>query len=390
MSKKLNIGLVLPALPGYSEPFFYNKINGLIENGFRVSLFVARKVDSKAGRLSVPVHYQVNVKNKLYLLFSFIATCVMHPLICIRLFKLEMGFHGNWMRSLKNLIINIHIIGKPLDWLHFGFATTALGRENLAWAMGVQSAVSFRGFDIGLYPHQHQGCYDLLWQRIDKVHTISEDLYQKALELGLDSKIPFNKITPAINAEFFQSGSLEDIHKPLRILTVGRLTWKKGYEYALKALRLLRDKQIDFEYHIVGEGNYREAIIYAIHQLRLNKNVKLMGQLPHEGVKQEMEWADIYIQPSIQEGFCNAVLEAQAMGLLCIVTDADGLSENVLDGETGWVITKRSSEKITEKIINILSIDDKKLNKIREYAVSRVQHQYKLELQNKLFREFYN
>jgi colanic acid/amylovoran biosynthesis glycosyltransferase len=308
----------------------------------------------------------------------------------MRFFKLELGSHGDWIRSLKNLIINIHIIGKPLDWIHFGFATTALGRENLAWAMGVQSAVSFRGFDIGLYPHQHQGCYELLWQRIDKVHTISEDLYQKALELGLDSNIPFNKITPAINIEFFQSGSLEDIHKPLRILTVGRLTWQKGYEYALKALRLLRDKQIDFEYHIVGDGNYREAIIYAIHQLKLTDNVILKGQLSPEGVKKEMEWADIYIQPSIQEGFCNAVLEAQSMGLLCIVSDADGLSENVLDGKTGWVVKKRNPISIFKKIISIIDTSVNKLNKVKTNSKNRVLSNFNIYLQHDQWAIFFN
>ena len=389
MSKELNIGLVLPALPGYSETFFYNKIKGLIENGFRVSLFVARKVDSEAIRLSVPIHYQVNINNKLYLLFSFITTCVMHPLICIRLFKLEMDSHGDWRRSLKNLIINIHIIGKPLDWLHFGFATTALARENLALAMGIKVAISFRGFDIGLYPHQHSGCYDILWEKVDKVHTISDDLYQKAVDLGLDPKIPYKKITPAINIEFFKPNIDKDLLDPLRILTVGRLTWKKGYEYALKALVLLKDAQINFEYHIVGEGHYREAIKYSIYQLGLIKNVILTGQNSPVEVKNEMEWADIYIQPSIQEGFCNAVLEAQAMGLLCIVTDADGLSENVLDGETGWVVPKRSPEELSSKIINILSMDDDRLNQIRKYAVKRVINEFNLERQSQLFREFY-
>ncbi|MBK7870836.1 MAG: glycosyltransferase family 4 protein [Saprospiraceae bacterium] len=52
------------------------------------------------------------------------------------------------------------------------------------------------------------------------------------------------------------------------------------------------------------------------------------------------EKADIYLQYSIQEGFCNAVLEAQAMGLLCIVSDAEGLPENILHGQTGWVVPK--------------------------------------------------
>ena len=102
-----------------------------------------------------------------------------------------------------------------------------------------------------------------------------------------------------------------------------------------------------------------------------------------------MEWADIYLQPSIQEGFCNSVLEAQAMGLICIVTDAEGLSENVLSEETGWVVSKRSPEKIAEKIIDILNTDNEQLNQIRESAKHRVKSEFNLDNQNKLFREFY-
>jgi len=389
MSQELSIGLILPALPGYSETFIHSKINGLLHHGFKVSLFVAREGDLKSIPVTVPVYSQININNKLCLFSTLIISFILHPLICIRFIKLEQSSHGNWIRGFKNLIINSHIIGKNLDWLHFGFATMGIHRENVAQAIGARSAVSFRGFDIGLYPHKHPNCYSLLWMKIDKVHTISDDLYQKAVDLGLDSKIPYKKITPAINIEFFKSNIDKDLHNPLRILTVGRLTWKKGYEYALKALVLLKNAQINFEYHIVGEGHYREAIMYSIYQLGLTKNVMLTGQISPVEVKNEMEWADIYIQPSIQEGFCNAVLEAQAMGLLCIVTDADGLSENILDEKTGWVVPKRSPKKITEKIINILSMDDDRLNQIRKYAVKRVINEFNLERQSQLFRDFY-
>ena len=389
MSQGLSIGLILPALPGYSETFIHSKINGLLHHGFKVSLFVAGKGDLKSIPVTVPVYFQININNKLCLFSTLITSFILHPLICIRFIKLEKSSHGNWIRGFKNLIINSHIIGKNLDWLHFGFATTALWRENLASAMGIKAAVSLRGFDIGLYPHQHPNCYNLLWQKIDKVHTISDDLYQKAVDLGLDPKIPYEKITPAINIEFFKSNIDKDLHNPLRILTVGRLTWIKGYEYALKALVLLKNAQINFEYHIVGEGHYREAIMYSIYQLGLTKNVMFTGQNSPVEVKNEMEWADIYIQPSIQEGFCNAVLEAQAMGLLCIVTDADGLSENVLDGKTGWVVPKRSPEELSKKIINILTMDDDRLNQIRKYAAKRVINEFNLEFQSQLFRDFY-
>ena len=387
----MRVGFILPSLPNYSETFFQSQISGLVQNGYIITLFINKNAKEKLTlHESVKIYLQPDVNKKIRLLINLLRFLVCYPLLSLKYIRLERLSNRSWREILKNVIINSHILTKKLDWIHFGFATMGIQRENVASAIGAKSAVSFRGYDIGLYPHKHPNCYSLLWQKIDKVHTISDDLYQKAVDLGLDSKIPYEKITPAINLDFFKSNIDKDLHNPLRILTVGRLTWKKGYEYALKALVLLKNTQINFEYHIVGEGHYREAIMYTIYQLGLTKNVMLTGQIPPLEVKNEMEWADIYIQPSIQEGFCNAVLEAQAMGLLCIVTDADGLSENVLDGETGWVVPKRSPKKITEKIINILSMDDDRLNQIRKYAVKRVVNEFNLERQSQLFREFYN
>lgn len=389
MSKELKIGLVLPSLPGYSETFIKNKIKGLLDNGCKVSLFVIGKENLNKIPESASIYYQVDINNKFNIFIMIINTFILYPVQFLRFLYLEMVSHGDWNKALKNLIINSHIIGKPLDWIHFCFATTSLGRENLALAMKIKSAVSFRGFDIGLYPHQHSGCYNLLWEKIDKVHAISDDLYQKAIDLGLDSITPYKKITPAINTEFFNSNVQANLHNPLRILTVGRLTWIKGYEYVLKALSLLQGKQINFEYHIVGEGNYREAILYAIHQLGLTDNIILRGQLSPEKVKDEMEWADIYIQPSIQEGFCNAVLEAQAMGLLCIVTNAEGLSENVLDGKTGWIIPKRNSNLIADKISDVLFMNSDERELISQQAKKRIMKKFDISKLNHSFNNFY-
>jgi len=385
----IHIGLVLSSIPGYSETFIIEKIKGLIQSGFKVSIFVAGKKHTTTLAISVPIYLQLDIDNKFYLCYNLLTTFIFNPIQCYRFIYLERIAKRKWLTTIKNLIINSHIIGKQLDWIHFGFATMGIQRENVAQAIGAKSALSFRGFDIGLYSHKHPNCYRLLWMKIDKVHTISDDLYKKAIDLGLDIKTPYEKITPAINTEFFNSNVQENLHNPLRILTVGRLTWKKGYEYALEALSLLKGKQINFEYRIVGEGDYREAILYAIHQLGLTDNVILRGQLSPEQVKDEMEWADLYTQPSIQEGFCNAVLEAQAMGLLCIVTNAEGLSENVLDGKTGWVVSKRSPEAITEQIIKIKNMEMLQYNEIRENAIVRVKDHFHLNGQIKNWSDFY-
>ena len=383
----LHIGLVLSSLPGYSETFIHNRINGLLNQGFKVSLFPAVIDNTDFFDVSVPVYFQVNEKNKLLLFIALMSSIFLHPLISIRFIKLEISSQRNLIRAIKNLITNSHIMGKSLNWIHFEYATIAINRENLANAMKIDSAVSFRGFDISLYPHQHPGCYNLLWQKINKVHTISDDLYNRAIHLGLNPSTPYKKINPAINLDHFTSSTISDLHKPIRILTVGRLTWVKGYIYALKALELLKRKNVNFEYHIIGDGNYRESIYYTVNQLMLTHNVIIKGQLSHEEVKNEM--ADIYLQPSIQEGFCNSVLEAQAMGLLCVVTDAGGLSENVIHKQTGWIVPKRSPESINEQIIEIINMGVAQRDKIKKNAIDRVNNQFQITEQIKDWVEFY-
>jgi len=388
----MRVGIILPSLPNYSETFFKSKILGLEKLGHSVSLYVNTNSSYNANLLlpkSISVNVQPNVKNKIKLLFILLYFLFSCPLRSYRFIKLELNSGRLFKAVIRNILINSHILDKQLDWIHFGFATMGIQRENVAKAIGAKSAVSFRGFDIGLYPHQHPSCYNLLWRKIDKVHTISDHLYKQAIDLGLDPKTPYEKITPAIDTEFFKSNVQENLHNPLRILTVGRLTWIKGYEYVLKALSLLQGKQINFEYHIVGEGNYREAILYAIHQLGLTDNIILRGQLSPEKVKDEMEWADIYIQPSIQEGFCNAVLEAQAMGLLCIVTNAEGLSENVLDGKTGWIIPKRNSNLIADKISDVLFMNSDERELISQQAKKRIMKKFDISKLNHSFNNFY-
>ena len=382
--------MILPAVPGYSETFIWSKIEGLLKYGNSISLFVNK--DNQLGNVNikVPVYSQPDIRKRFILFIILFLLIIKYPFRVIKFIKQERLAKVNWVLIFKHLIINSHILNKKLDWIHFEFATMGIGRENIAKAMGIQSAVSFRGFDIGLFPFQHPNCYNLLWKTIDKVHTISDDLYQQALNLGLNPKTQFEKITPAIDTDFFFTNEKTGLHDPLRILSVGRLTWKKGFEYCLKSLELLKNAGIRFEYRIVGEGEYREAIIYALHQLNLIENVSLLGKIPREKVKQEFEWADIYIQPSIQEGFCNAVLEAQAMGLLCIVTNAEGLSENVLDGKTGWVVEKRNPIAIKEQILNIIMSDKKDLKETRKNAIDRVKNRFKLEIQNELFYNFYS
>ena len=154
-------------------------------------------------------------------------------------------------------------------------------------------------------------------------------------------------------------------------------------------MAILNKNNVPFYYTVIGEGHERERLILAVHQMGLDNRVSFAGSSPHYDIKKHYKKADIYLQYSIQEGFCNAVLEAQAMGLITIVSDAEGLSENVIDGETGWVVGKRNRRLLAEKIMDIISLDVSELNKIKRNAINRVNKEFNLAKQKKRFINFY-
>jgi len=78
------------------------------------------------------------------------------------------------------------------------------------------------------------------------------------------------------------------------------------------------------------------------------------------------------------------------MGVLTVVSDALGLSENVVDGETGWIVPKREPPLLARKIEHIISMEDKKINIIRLNAIERVQNKFNLNRQKKHFDSFFN
>jgi colanic acid/amylovoran biosynthesis glycosyltransferase len=315
----MRIGLVLPAPPGYSETFFRSKIAGLANRGYKLILFVGANGGEAIENAEIKNAFPVPSNYILKLAFTFFVIgwlLMVCPKRVLKFYRLQKSEGQSFLSIIQGIYINAHILPYNVDWLHFGFATMGVKRENLARAINAKSAVSLRGFDISVYPLKHPGCYDLLWKRIDKVHVISDDLIEKMKITGFDSSVEVHKITPAINvSDFFQKQNDGSLHSPVKILSVGRLHWIKGFEYGMAAMaRVKCDFNIDFHWTIIGAGVDYERLKFAASQLDLEDNITFKGDISHKEVSFEMLNTDIYMQPSIHEGFCNAVLEAQPSG----------------------------------------------------------------------------
>lgn len=388
----MKIGLVLPSIPAYSETFFRNKIEGLQRHGITVVLFVNTSSKNKdylnCEIVFAPKLNGSNIQIVFNTLLQLCKVVFLHPKKSFLLYKANQKDRVSFNANLKSVIANQFLLSQKLDWLHFGFGTMAIGRENVAQVIGAKMAVSFRGYDYYVFPMKNKDCYHTLFSKDVRYHVLSNGMKNGLLNEGIVKEKIF-QITPAIDIDLFKP--LENIERnnTIQITTISRLHYIKGIDYCLEALALLKQQGFDFHFSIIGEGNEKERLVFAAHQLGLQNQVSFLGKLPPEEVKKRLESTDVYLQYSIQEGFCNAVLEAQAMGLLCIVSDAEGLSENVLDKQTGFVVPKLNPQLLAEKIAFVLHLSKNEKVAIQNNAIERVRSEFNLEKQEEEFMQFY-
>lgn len=387
----MTIGIVIPRTPAYSETFFRSKIKGLQAHGYDVVLFVQER-DADFDLCKVVVSKKVH-KNKL-LLYVNMLLCKLMVLLRLGAFtrysKLLKSEGDAFGTRIKKAYLNHHILMTKVDWLHFGFATQALGSEHVAKAMKAQMAVSFRGFDINIYPLKHPQCYDMVWDNVDKAHSISEYLLHKAQSLGLDQQTPYTVIPPAVNSEVLSAYKASS-KKGLIICTVARFNWIKDLETAIQTVSILKKEDPDVIYQIIGTGHKieTERLKYLVYAEGLENNVQFLGKLSHDETLKVISQCSLYLQTSLNEGFCNAVLEAQALGKICVVSNVGGLKENVIDGETGFLVSQQTPRSFANKIKQVINLDSEEKKQIRNKARKRVKDSFDLKQQAQQFAEFY-
>ena len=379
--KKPFIGLVLAMAPTYSETFLKAKIEGLRQAGFDVRVFVALRIEkTHALRATAAV------------LRAWILLMLFRPQRVVRFVVSERALGRKPLKIAHSLAAYYPILMRARPgWLHFGFAAVAVGGESLASSVGSRMGLSLRGYDIVTYPLKHPGCYSAVWSKVQKVHTISDDLAAAARFHGMPASTPVTKITPAIDPGFFRLDCPRaERTSECRILTVARLHWKKGLEYTLIALRSVVEEapEIRWKFTIAGDGPELERLAFASAEMGLEDRVTFAGKLGPEAIKDLYAEADVYVHYSVQEGFCNAALEAQAMELPCIVSDAEGLAENV--GDDGVVVPRRQPRLLADALHRFARMPFADRLKWGRAARRRVIAEFGLERQHRAFAKFFD
>ena len=147
-------------------------------------------------------------------------------------------------------------------------------------------------------------------------------------------------------------------------MTVGRLEKsQKGYDLALEATKILKNRGVKFRWYAIGEGSYRNEMERYIAKNDLQNCFILLGSTanPYSYMRQ----CDIYIQTSRHEGFGLTIAEARILNKPVVCTNFDGCTMQIVNEENG-LITSFNPEDIADAIERLLN--DKTLySNIQEY-----------------------
>ena len=164
-----------------------------------------------------------------------------------------------------------------------------------------------------------------------------------------------------------------------RLVNIGRIVEQKGQAILVQAAAVLRDRGLNFELVIVGDGPMRSEIERLIGELDLNSRVRIAGFMSDDGVLRELLSARALVMPSFAEGLPVVFFEAMALGRPVISTFIAGHSELIEPRVNGWLVPAGAVEPLVAAMAEVLVADTAQLEVMGRAGAARVADYHDIE-----------
>ena len=215
------------------------------------------------------------------------------------------------------------------------------------------------------------------------VVTCTEYNRQHLLELSDGMPVSIHRMYHGIDTDLFteKRKSRPASQPPYQILTVARITAKKGLPTIYKALKLLGDQGIPIQHTLIGDGEDREKILTLINDLGLAATTHWLGTQPHEAVLDHYQKADLFVlgcevaPNGDRDGIPNVLLESMAMGVPVVATHVSAIPELVETEKTGLLVPPGRPDKLAEAMLRMLTDQDLR-NRVIPAARKRIREAF--------------
>ena len=258
------------------------------------------------------------------------------------------------LKSIKPDIVNAHYAS--------GYGTTARLVNYHPWVLSVW------GSDVYDFPYTsplHKWLVRKNLLAADKVASTSICMAEQTLSIA--PKLSHIAITPfGVDTVYYDSLTTSlanrDANLPITIGTVKTLAPLYGIDILIKAFEILLKNlsqthpeiEKSLRLRLVGGGPQELELKALTLQLGISKRIDFVGRVDSSQVPVELEKLDIYVALSRQESFGVAIIEAGAAGRPVVVSNAGGLPEVVLEGQTGIVVPKENPQAAADAISKLV------------------------------------
>jgi glycosyltransferase involved in cell wall biosynthesis len=188
-------------------------------------------------------------------------------------------------------------------------------------------------------------------------------------------------VTPMpVDVSLFERGRSVAKARPPRVLYAGNLLPSKGVDMLIAAVGLLRDRGIDCQLRILGEGPARDQLRAELRTLGLEGRASIAPFVPQSDMPAEYGAATITVLPTRgqAEGLGLALVEALLAGSAVIGTPAGGIPEVVVDGVTGLLTPDGDASALADRLARLLADEPLRL-RLTALGYERVRRTYSLE-----------
>lgn len=207
----------------------------------------------------------------------------------------------------------------------------------------VKSSRKFSWVNVSYHLSGYEKSYQSkFYQQMDGIVTVSDSAFEVFRQVYPEYADKMSVIKDIVDTDLIQKLSVQengyqDNFQGVRILTVARLNkHQKGYDIALEACRLLKERGIKFKWYALGRGNYEQEMRTYIAQNNLDDDFILLGTTanPYPYFRQ----STLYVQTSRHEGYGLSIAEARLLNIPVVTTEFDAVYNQMVPEKNGLVV----------------------------------------------------
>lgn len=273
---------------------------------------------------------------------------------------------------------------------HFGPAGVTAAKLRELGVIRGKIATIFHGIDISSRDvlNHYTPEYQQLFRRGDLMLPISDLWAGRLQKMGCPrEKIAVSRM--GVDMTRFSPRPVKAPATPLEIISVARLTEKKGLHVAIEACRQLKEQGVAFRYRILGIGPWERRLRTLIEQYQLEDVVEMPGFKPSHEVKAILDDADVFLLPSVtgadgdMEGIPVALMEAMAVGIPVVSTLHSGIPELVEADKSGWLVPENDARALAQRLAAFSQLDTDELAPVIKRAREKVEHDFNQQVINR-------